>query len=247
MEQGKEISIRVLDRALDVLECFTEDNRELNLIEITERTGLSTSTVHRLIKALEKREYLSRNEDTRRYSLGARIAQLGNLATNNSDHGLREIAYDYLIEMRDKINESSSLYVREGVSRICIERVESRQLLRRVITVGERLPLVSGATGKVLLSDLEESELKELLGDQFDQVMEEILKIRERGYWVTSGEREVGLSAIAAPVYNAKGRIIAAVSISGPTIRLIDGELAEKVRIVMDCGNRISQQLGYFK
>ena len=70
METSKEINIRVLDRALDVLECFSEDTRELNLMDVVEKTGLSASTAHRIIRGLERRDYLSRNEDTKRYSLG---------------------------------------------------------------------------------------------------------------------------------------------------------------------------------
>jgi len=245
MESVKEINIRVLDRALDILECFSEDSKEMNLMEIVDKTGLSASTVHRIIKTLEHREYLLRDEETKRYSLGARVVRLGSLAENNSGNGLREVAYDYLVAVRDRINESASLYVRDGLSRICIERVESKLLLRRVITVGERLPVVSGATGKVLLSDLSEAELTELLGDGYEELKKELVKVREQGYWVTSGEREQGLSAIAAPVYNAKGRVIAAVSISGPTARMIDEELAEKVQNIVDCGKNISRKMGY--
>ena len=140
-----------------------------------------------------------------------------------------------------------SLYVRDGASGICIDRVESEQLLRRVITVGERLPLPNGATGKVLMSGMEDRELMELLGEDYEAVKPDVDKVRERGYWVSNGEREVGLSAIAAPVYNAKGKMIAAISISGPTARIIDEELAEKVQSVLECAGDISRQMGYFK
>ena len=180
METSKEINIRVLDRALDVLECFSEDTRELNLMDVVEKTGLSASTAHRIIRGLERRDYLSRNEYTKRYSLGARIAYLGSLAENRSDDGLREKAYEYLVKIRDQIYESASLYVRDGASRICIDRVESKQLLRRVITVGERLPLPNGATGKVLMSGMEDRELMELLGEDYEAVKPDVDKVREQ-------------------------------------------------------------------
>ena len=80
----------------------------LNLTDVVEKTGLSASTAHRIIRGLERRDYLSRNEDTKRYSLGARIAYMGSLAENRSDDGLREKAYEYLVKIRDQINESAS-------------------------------------------------------------------------------------------------------------------------------------------
>lgn len=246
MKAQSETNVRVLERTLDILECFTKDAREQTLMELVDRTGLSTSTVHRIVKTLERREYLFRDEDTKKYSLGPRIAYMGNLAENNSGEGLRETAYKYLLELRDQVNESASLYVRDGAFRVCLERVESKQLLRRVITVGERLPLINGATGKVLLSGLPEEEVRQLLGEAYIKTMEDLEKIRERGYWVSNGEREVGLAAIAAPVRGAGGGIIAAVSISGPTSRIINEELADKVRLVIECGKKISQSMGYF-
>ena len=246
MDSQKETNVRVLERTLDILECFTKDEKDHSLMELVEITGLSTSTVHRILRTLERREYLFRDEATKRYTLGARIAYLGSLAENNSGDGLREAAYEYLVDLRDRTNESASLYVRDGVSRICLERVESKQLLRRVIAVGERLPLANGAAGKVLLSALGEEELRELLGESFEAVRDDLEKVRKRGYWVSNGEREVGLSAISAPVFDAGGKIIAAVSISGPTARIINEELAEKVQLVVECGRKISQHMGYF-
>lgn len=239
---------RTLQRGLHAtLDAVLDLKERLNLTDVVEKTGLSASTAHRIIRGLERRDYLSRNEDTKRYSLGARIAYLGSLAENRSDDGLREKAYEYLVKIRDRIYESASLYVRDGASRICIDRVESKQLLRWVITVGERLPLPNGATGKVLMSGMEDRELMELLGEDYEAVKPDVDKVRERGYWVSNGEREVGLSAIAAPVYNAKGKMIAAISISGPTARIIDEELAEKVQSVLECAGDISRQMGYFK
>ena len=87
----------------------------------------------------------------------------------------------------------------------------------------------------------------ELLGEDYETVKPDVDKVRERGYRVSNGEREVGLSAIAAPVYNAKGKMIAAISISGLTARIIDEELAEKVQSVLECAGDISRQMGYFK
>ena len=99
---------RTLQRGLHAtLDAVLDLKERLNLTDVVEKTGLSASTAHRIIRGLERRDYLSRNEDTKRYSLGARIAYLGSLAENRSDDGLREKAYEYLVKIRDRINESA--------------------------------------------------------------------------------------------------------------------------------------------
>lgn len=246
--EEKEGSVRVLNRSLDVLECFTQDTKELTLKEISEKINLSSSTVLRLLKVLEKREYLVREETSKKYSLGPKFRYFANLVTvgNSSIERLEAASQNSLQFLKNEFNETSSIYIRDADQRICVERVESDHRLRVTISVGEHLPLRYGAAGKVLLSGMEDSDIRELLGDETDKIMADIQKCRKQGYWVSNGERAVGSSAIAAPVRDAKGKVIATVTMSGPAARLINEQLTEKVMAVMEEGRKISKNLGYY-
>lgn len=242
-----ESGIRVLSRALDILECFSETSPEMTLMEMTEKSGLSTSTVHRILRALEQREYLSRNDDTKRYSLGPRIEYLAGLTNTKPEADLRVKAREALTELRNQFDESASLYVREDSYRVCVERMEGGQTLRSVVKIGERMSVKQGATGKVLMAGLSDEELRELLGDEYDTIIENVNRARKQGYWVSNGEREVGLTSIGAPVYNAAGLVVAAIGLSGPSGRLIDEHLTEKVLAVVEQARKLSRKMGYYK
>lgn len=242
-----ESGIRVLSRALDILECFTETSPEMTLMELTEKSGLSTSTVHRILRALEQREYLFRNEDTKRYSLGPRIEYLAGLTNSKPEADLRVKARESLIELRNQFDESASLYVREDEYRVCAERVEGGQTLRSVVKIGERMSVKQGATGKMLMAGMPDEELRELLENEYDAVIQDVERARKQGYWVSNGERETGLTSIGAPVYNASGEVVAAIGLSGPSGRMIDEHLTEKVLAVVEQARKLSRKMGYYK
>lgn len=242
-----ESGIRVLSRALDILECFSETSSEMTLMELTEKSGLSTSTVHRILRALEQREYLFRNEETKRYSLGPRIEYLAGLINTKSEADLRTKSRESLTELRNQFDESASLYIRDGRDRICIERMEGGQTLRTVVKIGERMPVRHGGTGKILMAGMTNEELQELLEEEYDTVIQEVERARKQGYWVSNGEREAGLTSIGAPVYDASGKVIAALSLSGPSGRLIDEHLTEKVLAVVEQARKLSRKMGCYK
>lgn len=246
--EEKEGSVRVLNRSLDVLECFTQDTKELTLKEISEMINLSSSTVLRLLKVLEKREYLVREEVSKKYSLGPKFRYFAHLvnAGNSLFDDLESASEESLALLKKEYNETASIYTREANQRVCVERLESDHSLRVAISVGEHLPLRYGAAGKVLLAGMEDDDICGLFGNEAEKVLADIQKCRKQGYWVSNGERAVGSSAIAAPVRDAKGRIIAAVALSGPAARLINEELTEKVMAVMEEGRKISKNLGYY-
>lgn len=241
-----ESGIRVLSRALDILESFSETTPEMTLMELTEKSGLSTSTVHRILRALEQREYLSRNEDTKRYSLGPRIEYLSGLTHSKPEADLRVKAREALTELRNQFDESVSLYVREDAYRVCMERMEGGQTLRSVVNIGERMSVKWGGTGKILMAGMADEELRELLGDEYDSIIKDVERARKQGYWVSNGERETGLTSIGAPVYNVAGTVIAAIGLSGPSGRMIDEHLTEKVLAVVEQARKLSRKMGYY-
>ena len=236
---------RSIERAFDILECFLPEEEGLSLMDIANKTKLSPSTVHRIIATLESRHYLERNEDTKKYSLGSTIAQLGNIGLSNLKKDFRKVALPYLNKLSARFNETVSLFIIDGKRRMCVERVETTRPLRRVLNIGERLPLDKGATGKILLAYLSKEQVEEIL-EEYNETLERNLQdIREKGYAISVGEREEGITAIAAPIFYEKGKVIAALGMSGLSIRFTNNDMEEKINAIIQCAAEISSALGY--
>lgn len=234
--------VRSIERALDILDCFEPGRLELSLTDIAKQIHLAMSTTSRIVATLEKRSFLSRNADTQRYSLGSRLAQIGALGLSNME--LRKIALPFMRDLNALYNEGVSLYVVQGDERLCVERVESTRPLRRVINVGDRHPLTRGAAGRVLLAYLPPARRQSLLqGDPFttEDALEEL---RRSGYTVSLGEREEGVTSIAAPIQDAKCEVVAAIAMSGPSVRFEGPGFSDKVAKVKRTSELISEALG---
>lgn len=182
--------VGVLDKAMAVLATVEAEPRSLT--ELVTSTGLSRPTAHRLAVALEQHGLLRRDDDGR-FCLGLRLIGLGHEAAEAVP--LWAAARPALAWLHEQTGESVQLFVRDGDARVCVESIESPRELRTIVPVGARLPLAAGSAGKVLLG--------------------------EAPAWVQSvGEREEGVASVSAPVHDAAGRVVAAVSVSGPIQRL---------------------------
>jgi IclR family KDG regulon transcriptional repressor len=240
--QGKNNSVRAVDRALDILDCFVAGRLELSLTEISARIDLSMSTSSRIVSTLEARGYLFRSRESQRYSLGPTIAQLGVLGFSNLD--IRKVALPFMNDLNRIYDEGVSLYIVQGDERICVERIESTRPLRRVINIGDRHPLTRGAAGRVLLAYLPAEKREELLGGDPFTTEEALEELRHGGYTVSLGEREEGVSSIAAPVMDARREVVAALAMSGPSVRFEGPGFADKIAKVKKHAEMISAALG---
>lgn len=235
-------NIKVLDKALDILEIFSDDTPELSLSEIAKRTGMSTSTAFRIVKTLESRHFLHRHEN-KKFSLGVKFAYLGKIGIGTTWETLKDIALPYMHALRREVNESISIYVRDGDKRVCITRLESTDSLRQVIKLGDRYSLQEGATGKILLAYGDDKLQKAILLDSYQDKVEDFKKIRQSGYAISTGERAAGVSAIAVPILGKENMIIGSLSLSGPTYRLLDNNIQNKIQSAIKFGKEISKEL----
>lgn len=224
MSEEKKSTVRAAERALDILLCFAKET-ELGLMEIASLTGLNKSTVYRLLATLEGKGFVKRDPRTEKYELGFRIWELAaNL--NQSD----DPAVLFLPEMerlRDDLEETVSLYIRDGKERIRIQAVESKQAIRRVAPVGARMPLSVGASSKVLMAYADDERVQEVLNDSDwpakqskEEYLNQLKSIRENGYAISVEEREAGTAAVSVPIFARKGRLVAALAVSGPVSRM---------------------------
>ncbi len=191
--------VGVLDKAMAVLAAVEGTPR--SLAELVEATGLSRPTAHRLAVALEVHGLVRRDDDGR-FALGLRLIGLGYEAAEAVP--LWATARPALAWLHEQTGESVQLFVRDGDARVCVESIESPRELRTIVPVGARLPLSAGSAGKVLSVAADGSRGADPAGG-----------------WVQSvGEREEGVASVSAPVHDQAGRVVAAVSISGPIQRL---------------------------
>jgi DNA-binding IclR family transcriptional regulator len=198
--------VGVLDKAVLVLEAVHGGAH--SLAQLTERTGLSRATAHRLAVALEVHGLLGR-DGSGRWAIGPLV---GRLAGNDT---LLERAEPVLARLRDITGESAQLYRRQGSERICVAAAERGSGLRDTVPVGAALPMTAGSAAQVLLAFSEELPAS---GAAFtDRVLAEV---KRRGWAHSVGEREAGVASVSAPVLAADGTVVAAISVSGPIERL---------------------------
>ncbi len=239
---NKDASVRSVERALDILDCFQPGRLELSLSDIASSINLALSTCSRIIFTLEKRAYLVRSPETQKYSLGPRISQIGALGLSNME--IRKLALPYMKDLNSLFNEGISLYVIQGEERLCIERVDSTLPLRRVINVGDRHPLTRGAAGRVLLAYMPEEQRKTILAKDPYTNEDALKELRRSAYTVSIGEREEGVTSIAAAIEDASCEVVAALSMSGPSVRFEGPSFSDKIAKLRMTAELISKALG---
>lgn len=235
-------NVKVIERALNMLNCFSKERLSLSLTDIAREIGLPPSTASRILSTLESQGFLFRDEETQRYFLGPSIARLGNLCYSHMD--FRRISVPYMIELRELFNESVGLYVANKGYRVCIERIESTHPLKRILNIGDRLPLTRGASGRLLLAYQPQAIIDELLAQDPYTSAERLEEIRELGYSMSRSEREEGVVSVAAPIFDSRHKVVAALNISGPAARIGEEHMREMALQARDYALRISRELG---
>ncbi len=237
--------LKSLEKSLDVLDIFVECNTGLTLKEIAARTQLNTSTAFRIVNTLERRQYLTRNEASKQYRLGPKALALG--YSSHWTENVVTLTKPYLRRLQQIFNETASVYVAEGDSRICLDHVESTHALRRVIPMGESLPLYKGAAGKILLAWAPKEERNRMIVQYGHLSESEFTSIRHNGYAITQDESEHGLFALSVPIFNFEEQVVASLTIAGPTMRFYDSIRQKMLFMLSQYAYEISHSLGYRK
>lgn len=230
VEAQRRNGVQSIDRAVALLRCFDGRKPELGISELSRSTGLSTSTVHRLLAAMQD-NHLVRQTGTKRYGLGPLLLQLAN--SGAMPRSLREAALPFMTDLRDEFDETIGLHeLLVSGERIVAAQVESHQELRRTYTdIGVPIRLVYGGPGKAILCALPDDEWPAHLAADIDsltarttvdpdEVIRELRAARARGYAMSRGQRTVGISAVAAPIFDHSQRVAGAIGASVPEVRM---------------------------
>ncbi|MDQ7843423.1 MAG: IclR family transcriptional regulator [Armatimonadota bacterium] len=247
-------SARAAERTLDILLAFLREGREMGISELSRIVRLPKATVHRLVQVLVSRGFLARDPATAGYRVGLTPFRLGNLFLAQTH--VRQVALPVIHELARRTGETVNLNVVVDRHRICIEKAESPQDIRHAVELGRPLPLYAGASGKVLLAHLPEEEIEAVLAAGIHRftprtivdparLRRSLAEIRRRGYAVTSDERVAGASAVSAPIRNGAGRVVAGLTISGPTYRFTPDRVRSFITLVREGARQISAALGY--
>ncbi len=245
--------VRAVDRSLALLRCFNYETRELSLKQLAERTGLSKSTALRLLETLQASKFIERDEVTGRYRLGVVCIELGMAGLEHM--GIRRIALSRLSLLRDETQETVSLTIMEGKEVMYVDVLESPHPVKIAARPGRRLPLHCTATGKVFLAHMPPEEAEHVLSGALKQytphtvcdaalLRDELQRIREQGFSTSEQQFELGISAVAAPIWDKNGNLAAVIGLAGPSYRIPHERLLAMGKAVRDTAIAISRQLG---
>jgi DNA-binding IclR family transcriptional regulator len=245
--------IESVDKALSILECFSDREPELSLKQLSEKTGLYKSRILRLCGTLMAHGFLIRQEGSL-YRLGPKLMMLGKIYERSNS--LISVARPILRELASITGESAKLFVIQGTKRICLVREKGTYPLSYHVEEGESFELYAGAGGKVLLAYTPKEFRDQVLGEKVLQRLtpttiversrleEEFAAIRERGYASSNGEIFTEVAGMAAPVFDHENDVCAALTIAGPSQRFTEERRREMLDNLMASARRLSLLLG---
>jgi DNA-binding IclR family transcriptional regulator len=245
-------TVAAVDEALNLL-FLVAQQPGLGLSELAKRSGNTKARSFRLLTTLEQRDMVRRRGDPATYCLGFRALHLGAAATAQID--LVQAVQEPLQRLGARFNETCAVRVRDGLETVCIAKWESTQSLRVHGEVGRRRPLYAGASSKLLLSAAPADVVEAVMAMQRQRftattpvskaaLAQEIRKVRANGYALSMGERAPDTAAIAVPVRDASGAVVAALSISTPATRMSE-QVDTFLRALKDQALAASRHLGY--
>ena len=258
MEQqhGTGLGARALEKALDLLFSFQPDSPEQSLFEISRRLRFPPSTTRRLLKTMMSRRLVQQDPITKLYRLGPGVFYLASVAKEGLD--ARRVALPVMERLRDVTGENTTLHELRDGRRVCVEKAESKQVLRDTVLIGDQFPAHCGASGKVLLAYLTAEEIKDYVNSAKplaaltartitdpQKLSAELSRIKRRGFAFSCGERVMdGLCAISAPIFDYDGKVRYSLTITLTPFRLRAKGRDKLAQLVRKSAEEISVRFG---
>lgn len=248
-------TLQTINRAFQILDCFSLDQYSLGVREVARMSGLPVSVCGRVMSSLRDLGMLNQDSRTKEYVVGAKSLRWAEIYLANLD--IRTVAFPYINELLLLSKETISLYILDGDERLCVERMESAQNVRIVARIGRRLPLYAGSAGKVLLAFLPIKRQNEIIEiTEFvpftkntiidvEKLRHDLELIRKQCFAFSDGEWVSDAAGIAAPIFDHHDDIVAALTISGPSNRFTASNKKIHIRNILLFAEKISRDLGY--
>lgn len=240
-------TVRAVDRAIAILQCFTADKPSMSVIEIQRRVGLSRPTLYRLLQTLAATNLIKAEGDPQRFRLAHGVMELAHVWLA----GLSRIdaARPILEALREKTGETVALFELQEQKRICVLELESFHALKIKRGIGDTGDITTGASGKAILGFMPAQRRAAMLG-RISKAKREVLaasleQVQQQGFAVSHGEVFVGAVAVAAPIYNHNGELTGSLGVFGPRARVRDTDVPRFGRLVVEAASTLSAELGY--
>ena len=246
-------TVQSVDRAVSVLEILAHAG-EAGVTEIAVELGVHKSTAFRLVSALEQRGLVEQHTDRGKYRLGVGLLRLA--AATTARHSALDSCTRSSRAVALETGETVNVTVLSDDAALYVDQIAGSSALQPHNWVGQRIPLHATSNGKVLLSAMSDTEAARVVGRKprtftertvasSVELVNQLAAVRASGYAVAVDELEVGLTAVAAPVRNAHGDVVASLSVSGPSFRLEGDRLAAATTATVAAAAELSRRLGW--
>lgn len=230
-------------RALKVLNHLKESPGPQSVKNISEDMGISTTIVHRLLTTLKLEGFVFQDSQSKLYSLGTVFIEYANKIV--TELPFAPIIEPWLVQLRNKTNETVGFYIPNGHTRLCVMEYESEQEIRRSVGVGTKLPITVGATGRAILafqsSQMQKEVISNLSKKESTLLIDKLKDTKKYGYAVSYEEINDNVTAISAPVYDHQKQVIGAISISGPKFRFDKSHTDKYIDTLLDATSEIEK------
>ena len=254
MKDPNDYNVRAVERALQILGCFDDEHPERGISDIAQAVGLHKATAHRIVTTLVNYGFLERVIDEQKYRLGLELPNLGYKVLRRMD--LRREALPFMKQLVEEWDETCDLSIFDQGKIFYIEVLRGNRALTISAAVGQRMPAHATASGKMFLAYIPKNELDGILNQPLnaytehtvishDKLLAQLEKIRDEGYAVDCEEFESGVCAIAAPIFNRSGHVIAALGCPSPITRMTPERISEIAEAFKEAAKAISQRMGY--
>lgn len=241
-------SVRAVERALDILQCFSADRPSMSVLDIQERVPLSRPTLYRLLHTLAAKGLIRASGEPQRFSLDYGVGRLASTWMAGIDP--IRAGQPLVQELRERTNETAALFVLRGDQRLCVLEIAAPHFLKISRGVGETEHISSGASGKAILAFMTPEEVEPILrtlpkGSNRKQLLRALDGIRTEGFALSRAEVFAGAIAIAAPYFDHSGRVAGSIGVFGPQARLDQAWEKDAVRGVVQAARDLSVALGH--
>ncbi|MFC4766459.1 IclR family transcriptional regulator [Effusibacillus consociatus] len=242
--------VQTIDRAMDIIKVLVSDDNkdDWSISELSEKTSLPRSTLHRLLSSMMKHGLVGQAAETKHYKAGYTWIEFGLQLLDKID--FRTVARPVMERLAVEVEESIYLNISDGTDGIVIEKIDSPLKVRIAENLGIRIPLHIGAPNKVILAHMKDNEINYMISElqvsakETQEFLERLSEIKRQGYAVSYGEKTEGTASVAAPIIGYKKKVIAALSINVPIFRFTENRLPILIEKVIEAAEEISIKIG---
>jgi len=242
-----------VQKSCTLLKLFLNAEKELGVSDLSRKLQISKGAVHKLLITLESEGFIKQNPNNKLYSLGYTLLELGTKVKDN--HDWAEFAKPSIQKLADYTKELACFCIIDGQDAMYIDKIESQYPIRFNVEAYRRFPLYATSASRVILAYCTPEMIDQVLSQPFKQytpysisdpeeMKERLAKIRQLGYEISSNLRNIGVTGIAAPIFDAEGKVAASISLIGPTDRMTQN-LDHWAETVVQTTQKLSRHFGF--